>query len=174
MPSPLGHALGGAAAAWLIAPPSSTRTPGARHALRASLPFMLAAIAPDFDLLAGTHSTYTHSVGAVALVLVLALLWTRGRFRWSLALAAAYASHILLDWLGSDATVPVGIMALWPFRSEHYLSDVFLFDSISRRYWLGWPFVVHNTIAVLKEIVILGPLAAIAARREWRRRGVGE
>jgi len=172
MPSPLGHALGGLAAAWLIAPPRSVVSRTHVGGLRASGPFAAAAVAPDLDLLVGTHSTYTHSIGAVGLVLAAAVVWTRADLRWSLALAAAYTSHLLLDWLGSDATSPVGIMALWPFRADHYLSDAFLFDSISRRYWLGWTFVAQNATAILREIAILGPLALVAYLLA-RRRSVG-
>ena len=54
----------------------------------------------------------------------------------ALACAAAVASHVLLDWLGSDTTPPLGVMALWPFTSDFYQSPFFLFMAISRRWWL--------------------------------------
>jgi hypothetical protein len=76
-----------------------------------------------------------------------------------LAIAGAYASHVLLDWLGSDTSPPLGIMALWPFTSGYYQSSLNLFDAISRRYWLPDEFIVGNLKAALKEIVILGPFA---------------
>jgi inner membrane protein len=117
--------------------------------------------APDIDLLFGTHSTYSHSIGAVALTAIAALLWTRGRQpRLALACAAAVASHVLLDWLGSDTTPPLGVMALWPFTREFYQSRLLLFMAISRRWWLPG-FYWQNGRAVLRELVILTPLVAV-------------
>ena len=152
MPSPLGHALAGAAAGWLVA-----RTPPSRPT---TLLVVAAALAPDLDLLAGTHSTYTHSIGAVAIVFVLA--WAATRFtdaRLATAIAAAWASHLLLDWLGSDTRAPIGIMALWPFTTDHYQSGFYVFDAISRRYWMPEHFVWGNLKAAVREVAILTPIA---------------
>lgn len=110
---------------------------------------------------------YTHSVGATMLVAVLAAAAVRhGRARFSLACAAAYASHIVLDWLGNDTTPPIGIMALWPLTSDFYQSDLHLFQAITRRYWLDG-FWAHNLRAVARELLLLGPLAALV----WWGRG---
>ena len=170
MPSPVGHALGGLIAGWLVGWVSRSaaarsralsRPPWREVALFAGL-----AVAPDLDLLAGAHSTYSHSVGAVIAVGLTALAVTRGtRPLLALACAAAWGSHLLLDWLGSDTTPPLGIMALWPFTREFYQSPVGAFNAISRRYWLP-DFYTYNTIAVLRELIILGPLAWLT----WRLR----
>jgi membrane-bound metal-dependent hydrolase YbcI (DUF457 family) len=186
MPSPLGHALGGAAAAWLAGgrlrkglhatvflpftgravPPSVNLT---RRGLEALL-FGTVAILPDFDLLFGAHSTYTHSIGAVFLAAGLTLALTRGRAPWlAVGVAAAWSSHILLDWLGSDTSPPIGIMALWPFTDSFYQSSAFLFDAVSRRYWLPQEFIWGNLRAVIKEVFILGPIAWLAMRIAYRR-----
>ena len=138
----------------------------------ASGPFAAAAVAPDLDLLAGTHSTYTHSIGAVALVFVAALVVTRGQIRRALAIAGAWATHVLFDWMGSDTSARIGVMALWPFSTDHYQSSLYVFDAISRRYWMGWTFVAQNATAILREIAILGPLALVAYLLA-RRRSVG-
>ena len=160
MPSPLGHALGGAAAAWL----AGGRLREGLHA--EAILFGTIATLPDLDLLVGAHSTYTHSIGAVILAAGLALSLTRGRAPWlAVGVAAAWGSHILLDWLGSDTSPPIGIMALWPFTDGFYQSSAFLFDAISRRYWLD-NFYTHNGWAVIKEVLILGPIAAALAW--WR------
>ncbi len=37
-----------------------------------------------------------------------------------------------------------------------------MFDAISRRYWLPEQFVWSNLRAALKEVLILGPLAAVS------------
>ncbi len=136
MPSPVGHALGAVAAGFAgadIAPSSSlghTRYPWHEAAL-----FSTIGLLPDLDLLVGAHSQYTHSVGAVAVVLAVAWLATRGRsFRLALAIALAYASHPLLDWLGQDGTPPYGVMLLWPFDPGFHHSGLDLFTGISRQY----------------------------------------
>jgi hypothetical protein len=90
-----------------------------------------------------------------------ALAWTRGQNpRLAVAVALAWASHILFDWLGSDTTPPLGVMAFWPLSSEFYFANAFLFESISRRYWLD-NFVSHNVWAVTKEVMLLGPVLAV-------------
>ena len=44
--------------------------------------------------------------------------WSTPRsWRLAVACAAAWASHVLLDWLGTDAMAPIGVMALWPVDS---------------------------------------------------------
>ena len=175
VPSPVGHMLGGLAAGWLVAGRAGSpldRPPAARGWRPGWVPpwWRQAALlgglgaAPDLDLLAGTHSTYTHSVGAVALAFVVALLWTRAP-RLAGAAAAAWGSHILLDWLGRDTTPPIGIMALWPFTDAYYQSPFFVFMAISRRYWQPG-FLAHNTLAALREVLILLPIAALVG---WRR-----
>jgi len=77
------------------------------------------------------------------------------------AVAAAYGSHSLLDWLGSDAVAPIGVMALWPLSSDFFLSDRYWFMSVCREYWLTtcwW----HNTEGVVREVLLLGPVLLAA------------
>jgi LexA-binding, inner membrane-associated putative hydrolase len=169
--------LGGVIAGWLIAgreggstSTSAGHRPTRRRAWRQDGIFAAVGAAPDLDLLAGTHSTYTHSIGAAALTALAVLLWHRGlQPRLALACAAAVASHILLDWLGSDTTPPIGIMALWPFTREFYQSPFFVFMAITRRWWLP-QFYTWNLVAALREVAILGPIAFVvgALRRRDR------
>jgi inner membrane protein len=124
-------------------------------------------MAADLDLLVGAHSGASHSIGAALAVGVLAyVIGRRGRF--ALALGAAYASHILLDWLGSDSAPPIGIMALWPFTREYYESTLHLFSAISRRY-RSPDFWSLNLRAVVREAIVLIPLALGAAVLNRRR-----
>jgi hypothetical protein len=74
---------------------------------------------------------------------------------------------VLLDWLGSDTTPPIGIMALWPFTDGYYQSEFYVFDAILRSYWLAG-FWAHNALAVVREIVVLGPVCWLVW---WLRRG---
>jgi len=179
MPSPIGHALAGVAAAWLVA--GAPKAPRVADTLVGKVPatflldgvlFGALAVLPDVDLIAGAHSGPTHSVGAAAIVGVAALaiarqLGARHAGRLALACMAAYASHVLLDWLGSDSSPPIGVMALWPFSRAYYESDLHVFLAISRRYYQGWRFVTQNVLAVSLELMILVPAIALV----WRFRG---
>jgi len=134
--------------------------------------FAALAVLPDVDLIAGAHSGPTHSVGAAAIVGLAAVamarqLGARHVGRLALACVAAYASHVLLDWLGSDSSPPIGVMALWPFGRAYYESDLHIFMAISRRYYQGWRFVTQNVLAVTLELMILVPTLALV----WRFRG---
>jgi hypothetical protein len=186
MPSPVGHALGGLIVALVLAPSSPPHEVHeghegheghgheaaihfwlrARRALRvprAWLPMVgwcvMAACLPDVDFAWGRHNMETHSVG-FALLLGGASLAGHGSTRGALACTLAVSTHVLFDWLGSDDSPPLGVMALWPFSHEFYYADAWLFAAISRRYWLPW-FVEQNTWAVLRELAILLPLVAV-------------
>jgi hypothetical protein len=171
VPSPLGHAVAGLAAGWLIAGAPALKSPINPIAPPANEPwiatwrgaivFASLAVAPDLDLLFHAHSMYTHSLGAaLAVLLTVAALTPAHARRWTAAFAcgAAYASHTLLDWMGNDTTPPIGIMALWPFTSEYYESNLHFFMAITRRYWLPG-FWTHNLIAMFREVGTLVPLA---------------
>ena len=158
MPSPIAHAIAGATAGWLIDPP--VREHRGRVALYASM-----GIAADLDLLVGAHSGPTHGLGAavIAGVLTWVLLRLRGSsggVRTACASAIAYASHTLLDWLGTDSSSPIGIMALWPFSRDYYESSWHVFRAISRLYWLP-EFWTFNLSALGRELVILVPIALV-------------
>jgi membrane-bound metal-dependent hydrolase YbcI (DUF457 family) len=179
MPSPIGHALAGIAAGWLVAGAPNVAKVVSTSAGKVPATFLLEvglfgalATVPDVDLLFGAHSGPTHSVGAAAVVGLAAFvsarrLGARHAGRLALACVAAYASHVLLDWLGSDSSPPIGVMALWPFSRAYYESDQHVFMAISRRYYQGWRFVRQNVLAVSLELVILVPVLALV----WRFRG---
>jgi inner membrane protein len=176
MPSPIGHALAGVVVGWMVDPPPE----GDRHAatVRAAL-FGFAAVAPDFDFLVGAHRGPTHGIGSAAIAGALAwILLVRFRrparraaldaVRTASAIALAYASHTLLDWLGSDSTAPLGLMALWPFDRGYYQSNLQVFLAVSRRYWVPAEFWAGNLRALVRELAILLPLLAAVV---WFRRG---
>ncbi len=121
------------------------------------------------------HSGPTHSLAAAGIVGLTAYLLARppagvGRGQFAIACTAAYASHVLLDWLARDTTAPIGIMALWPFSHAHYESDLHIFGAISRRYYQGWTFVDQNVRAVCLELVILIPILVLITALRRRRR----
>lgn len=182
MPSPVGHALGGAIVGLAAATSSDTK--------RLALTCTIVACLPDLDFLWGRHGMETHSLGAAVMAGLVALAITRGRQprpafalglrpafarglrrgTLAIAVAVAWASHVLFDWLGSDTTPPLGVMALWPWSSEYYFSNAFFFDAISRRYWLDG-FWRHNIFAVIGEVLWLGP--PLVVLRWWRLRLAG-
>jgi len=176
MPSPLGHALGGIAAGWLVSSGASTvgTAPGPPPSGTASrVPWLTTAalaglgIAPDLDFLVGLHSRQSHSLGAALLAGLVAAVLARGaRARWAMAATAAWASHALLDWLGDDSTPPIGVMALWPFSDAFYQSDVRWFLAIWRRSDAAG-FWTHNLTAIAWELALLGPV--VAALWLWKR-----
>ena len=181
MPSPVGHAIAGVAAGWLIAPQAAR---GRGQILQAAA-FALAATIADIDLLVGSHRGPTHSLAAAVLAGIATWVWcavgTARRpvksvglrvernarpLRFALALTAAYATHTLLDWLGTDSSPPIGIMALWPVSRSYYESPLHLFMAISRRYWLP-DFWLVNARAIARELAILAPVMMVVL---WLRR----
>jgi membrane-bound metal-dependent hydrolase YbcI (DUF457 family) len=167
MPSPVGHALGGLIVGLATANRSDPLASSASAGLKTGRSYRLkndltmcaiAACLPDLDFLWGRHNMETHSVGFAVLIGVAMLAWSRSA-RLGVACALAVISHVLFDWLGSDDTPPLGVMALWPLSREFHFADAFVFEAISRRYWLP-NFVPHNVLAVARELAILGPVAA--------------
>ena len=122
------------------------------------------AVAPDLDILAGSHRTYSHSIGAV--LIVCAICWLlRARLPGpaaAAALTAAYGSHLALDWLSRDTSAPSGLMALWPMTAEYYKSGWDVFGEISRRYWRPEEFLFGNLRAALRELALLAPFLLVA------------
>ena len=182
MASPVGHALAGYAIGRIGEPP------------RAAIPLRWAActalaMAPDLDFVPGIlaekpalyHQGVSHSlVAALGVSLVAALALARGRAlpRVWLVCFAAYASHCLLDLLGSDARAPIGMPLLWPFDDTSYLSPWTLLPGIQHaeeastatREWLSSIASWYNVKAIMIEVAVVAPLVAIA---ELRRRRAG-
>lgn len=157
MPSPIGHALAGLAVVWagdaIDHRPSSIRLVATCAVL---------GVVADLDLLLPRyHRSVTHSVMAVVVVLIIAAAVTGRVTRWRVALlcAAAYASHLLLDWLGADTLAPAGIQVLWPFVRRFFVSGFDLFAETERRRPLSSATLQQNLWAVAQEVAILAPVA---------------
>ena len=132
MPSPLGHALGGVLVGLLVAPKkrfhAAHPNDGLHQTDRTCLIWCAVfACLPDVDFLWGRHSMETHSV-LVALAIGVAVyvvdrpLRGRGAARLAVGCALAWGSHIAFDWLGSDDSPPLGVMALWPLTRDFYFA----------------------------------------------------
>jgi inner membrane protein len=170
MPSPVGHALAGLSvvyAADIIGQRrSSTRLVVAAAAL---------AALPDADLLLpGAHRTLTHSVTAACVTFIVAAAVTGqvtrlraprfsalARWRTATICGLAYASHLLLDWLGADNTPPRGIQLFWPWSHRWFISDLDIFPQTARRHFLTAPTVYQNLLAVGQELLILVPVVLV-------------
>ena len=150
--------MGGIAAGWGSAP-------GRKFATAAILAAV--AIAPDLDLLVHDHRGLSHSVGMALVAGALAWLITRSP-RWGWAVALAWGSHILLDWLSNDTRPPLGVMALWPFTRDYYKAGIEIFPPVSRRYWES-RFWLYNLRALAMELLIMLPLTVLVVRLRRRR-----
>ena len=170
MPSPIGHIVAGAAIGRAITP----RKPAMLIACAAL------AAAPDVDLVVPwMHRMGTHSVGAVALVTIVAIAVTgkvthstrrfaarpgQVRLLVIVALVTAYSSHLLLDWLAADPTPPRGLQIMWPFNSRWYISEMDVFRGTARRNIFTVQSMWINATAVAQELLILGPIAWVVFR----------
>jgi membrane-bound metal-dependent hydrolase YbcI (DUF457 family) len=174
MPSPIGHALAGLATAWSVdlvpgdrawrtAPAAASWYKRAGNGL--TLACAALAAAPDLDLLIPRfHRSITHSVTAVAAAgLVAALVAARARrpvARVTAMCAGAWATHLLLDWLGVDRLyAPFGIQMLWPFSHAWFISGWDVFAATERHDVFGGAAIRENVAAVIQEVAIVGPVA---------------
>lgn len=175
MPSPVGHVMAGITVA-LLARPFLERVASSPSITRLAILSAAAACAPDFDLLFWHgHRRATHSLFAVALVGVTTMLVARVLRRQpvvviGVVIGCAYGTHLLLDWLGEDMGPPAGIQALWPWTDEWFVSGTDLFDGIDRDDLWSIKTIRANVAAVLREIVLLGPLCYLAGRLTRRSR----
>jgi membrane-bound metal-dependent hydrolase YbcI (DUF457 family) len=171
---------------WRTAPQSASFYKRAGNGLTAAC--LLLAAAPDLDLIFRVHRTATHSLAGlltVLLVVVIILYFVVGppphhlclrgfrrsvpastpsRFpyvrRAALTCAAAYASHLLLDWLAADPTPPSGLQLLWPFSHYWFISGWEWFGATERRGFFTLPVIADNLRTIAREIAILGPVLA--------------
>ncbi len=159
--------MAGLAIAW-----SAERLPVRVRPIITPTPALLAtgallAVLPDLDLLyEPLHRAASHSVTAVALTIILAAgvtWWVTGRARWGMAVVcgAAYASHLLLDWLGEDFNTPRGIQLLWPASDAWFHSGWDLFRGTERARPLSLPSLLHNLRTAVQEMATLGVLLLV-------------
>ena len=190
MPSPIGHALAGAAIAWSVRGGSSTERP---DGWKLPIACAVCAALPDIDLLyMPTHRMATHSIPVAILLTILAVAvtgwvnpirdWCNRRFGngsrtfvVGLVVGLAWSSHILLDWLGADANPPYGVQAFWPFSDRWFFSGLDIFPGTQRRNPLSMSAMLINLRAALLELLILGAalIAVVLLRRAGRAGGSG-
>jgi membrane-bound metal-dependent hydrolase YbcI (DUF457 family) len=120
-----------------------------------------------------THSIFAVAAVAIATIVAVALTGKvipgdpgrrRNAFAWRIVVActAAYASHLLLDWLGADPTPPYGLQLLWPFSDRWFISNLDLFRGTARIRLFSATSMRMNALAIVQEVAILGPFALLA------------
>jgi membrane-bound metal-dependent hydrolase YbcI (DUF457 family) len=129
------------------------------------------AMLPDADLLLpGFHRTATHSITAALVVFIIAVVVTGKvtavsdtvrHLRAAILAGIAYASHLLLDWLGADNAPPRGIQLLWPFSDRWLISDWDIFRQTARQHFLTAPIIWQNVTAIAQELAILAPIVVL-------------
>jgi len=167
MPLPIAHSLGGVAI-WKCQSNSFFKT--WRQNL---LFFILLSNLPDLDFLPGFligepslfHHGVSHSLGMAILTGLLggAFFWRKkGTSFWSgsLVIGLTYYFHILLDYFTVDERLPFGMMMVWPFSNEYYISNFKIFDKMVRSDQSGdffqSLFCMTNFWVALKELLIMG------------------
>ncbi len=128
------------------------------------------AIAPDLDFVPGLvvgqpsafHRGVTHTVFAAGVVGALAwgaVRWWRGdaglAARAGLWAAAAWASHLVVDFITHDDLPPRGARLLWPFSNAHYLAPYPVLAEIT---------LDRSTRATFLSSLVSGQAVAICAR----------
>jgi inner membrane protein len=163
MPTPIGHALAGVAVAGLFRRRAVSMPPSHLGAL------VFCAVAPDLDLVLrfvdgiNHHRGATHSIAAAGLAGITAIALGPlgpGRLPGGLAVAAAWFSHVVLDFLGVDTSPPSGEMALWPFSESFFVSPVAVFYDVRRAF--STSAIQHNIIAGVAELLVMVPIAMLA------------
>jgi membrane-bound metal-dependent hydrolase YbcI (DUF457 family) len=178
MATPVGHTLAGYAVAALVARPEG------RPMIALAV---VMANAPDLDFLPGLlvgmpalyHQGVTHSLGFGVMVSAAA---AAGAFRlrgtafgptFGICLLA-YASHLALDALGTDARPPYGQRLLWPLSDVSFGGSLSVLPGVrhasstsaSTSEWLSGIFSAANVGAVAIEALVLAPLVYGARRRQ--------
>ena len=173
MSSPVGHFLAGGAFS-----AAAQRVSRSRRMGEIFLVFLFANL-PDIDYLFGLtagrpnkyHHQWTHSLFFAVLTGILVVLFLRiSRRRWDLKPGFIYGgvtlTHVLVDMVSADSSVPYGVQLLWPFSSEYYISPLTVLADLHKGMnndgFIQSLICEHNLYTVLRELVILLPLFAAA------------
>jgi membrane-bound metal-dependent hydrolase YbcI (DUF457 family) len=177
MATPVGHYLLGLTLAELAARDDTER--------RQAPWWALVACAPDLDALPGAvvgnlalfHHGASHSLAAAAIVAVATMGFVKhargGVSPWTpVVVFVLYASHSVLDSVTLDPGWPSGVPFLWPWSHETFQAPWVLLPNVQHT---RAPVIsVHNALLMVREVLILAPLAGLvltrrpSVRRRWR------
>jgi inner membrane protein len=136
--------------------------------------YLFAANAPDLDFIPGLlmgnperyHHGPSHSLG-FAILFGLALSLTTALFKLGdgrrnfSVFFSLYFSHVLLDYLSTDSSIPYGVPLFWPLSDEYYMAPFAFLPDIHRPVSSGMKFItgvlsLHNLWAATVEFLMLG------------------
>ncbi|MBN1352388.1 metal-dependent hydrolase [candidate division KSB1 bacterium] len=167
MPTPIGHSLMGAAC--------YAGLKNKQFKWSAFWLFLILANLPDIDYLPGIligapnrfHHGITHSLGFSVLAGIIAGLLAKFALNLKFLRAfwvctAVVFSHVILDYLCVDTSLPYGVPLLYPFSEESVLSPILIFSDVykgaTNRSFLAGLAEAHNWRTVMGEILILAPI----------------
>jgi len=114
--------------------------PAGRHRPLLAAAAVVLANAPDLDFVPGFlvgqpgafHRGITHTLAGVVLVTAVTWLLARGRARLATTtfVAAAWGSHLVVDFFSTDAIAPHGAQFLWPLSDAYLIAARPLFPEI--------------------------------------------
>jgi membrane-bound metal-dependent hydrolase YbcI (DUF457 family) len=85
-----------------------------------------------------------------------------------------YFSHIFLDFIAADDSIPYGEKLLWPFSNNYYISSITIFSDIHKSNlssdFIFSLFNLHNLHAVSIEFIILLPIVICVQLYRSKRR----
>jgi inner membrane protein len=177
MPSPVGHCLAG-----YIIYRVATKSVGISR-WRSIAVYLFAANAPDFDFIPGLllgdlsrfHHGPSHSIGFSILFGMLASLVFSRRLHAFVTGSSLYLSHVLLDYLVQDPSLPQGVPLLWPLDHEYHMAPFAFFrsfdylpNSSELRLIMSGFLTIHNLLTLTTEILILSPLLILVSLRRRR------
>ena len=180
MPSPVGHSLVG----YLIY--ELTLGSAQRPQWPIVVLYLVVANAPDLDFVPGLlvgevgryHHGITHSIGFAAVVgfaFSFGLYLYKGAVIWRnfLILFSLYFSHVVLDYLSMDTSLPRGVPIYWPLGSEYHIAPFALFSDITRvssssAGFISSLFSLHNLWSMCVEFLVFFPFALLLFTRRRR------
>ena len=141
---------------------------------------LVAANLPDVDIFFGYiagnpnryHHMWTHSLTFGVLAGVAgAILWggifKKNAWKAGLFVMGLVFSHLLLDLFTRDGSPPYGMQLFWPFSRDFFIAPVTVFRDVDKAsessVFLRSLFTAHNLHTLVKEVIVLGPVAATAA-----------
>ena len=148
--------------------------------------YLFIANAADLDFLPGMfvgvpnryHHGVSHSIGFALLFAAacsfLLLFFKRDAFtRYFTIFFCLYCSHIALDYLSTDTSLPYGVPLFWPLNNEYYIAPFAFLPDIWRGSSAGVEFFVsllslHNLWAISSEFLLLSPCILLILA--WRKR----
>lgn len=182
MPSPIGHSIAGLCGFMLI---RGRVSPSKQAWLLLGSVFI--ANLPDFDVIPGLilgdprvfHHQGIHSLFAGVMVGLIvggvAMRRKLNEIEWGTWGGCLYLSHVLLDLLVNDPSVPYGVQLLWPFSQAYFISPVTPFDRFDyfdpEHGIIRTMLSLHNLGAMMREAAILAPILGLTWYISGSRRG---